>query len=285
MARQKDDETPLDLIARILAKKDTDKEFIAAQKQLPRLDINDFELKKHPEYDWVEIFDPKTSQKAGSFQWVPARIQDVGNILKQNIDPDDPHTFELPGHVMMDYPELEDQYKARGLGEQMYKKIEELTGKKVMPDTSLTDASLGLHKRAGLGQGFGSSNYSPDIKNAITAEAERLKGAGELSKRFSGSKAADVMYDKLKNHFHKIGLKDFKSIAPLLGKGLAAGASAGLSLGAEAADTESIGDPNEDRIIQGEVKSQQDIDRIQKSDVPKEIKLKALELYKKNNIY
>ena len=50
-------------------------------------------------------------------------------------------------------------------------------------------------------------------------------------------------------------------------------------------DASDAGDSNDDRIMRGEDKSRKDLANIEKSDVPKEVKLKALELYRKNNIY
>lgn len=79
----------------------------------------------------------------------------------------------------------------------------------------------------------------------------------------------------------------FKSIAPPIIGGLT---SAVMSGDASAAipglgEADSVGSSTDDRIMKGESKSAKDIAAIEKADVPKEVKLKALEMYRKNNIY
>jgi hypothetical protein len=80
---------------------------------------------------------------------------------------------------------------------------------------------------------------------------------------------------------------NFKSLAPPIIGGLATAAMTGDATAAipGLGDADNVGSSTDDRIMKGEDKSRKDLANIEKSDVPKEVKLKALELYRKNNIY
>jgi len=50
-------------------------------------------------------------------------------------------------------------------------------------------------------------------------------------------------------------------------------------------EADNAGDPNEDRLMQGESAQDQQLKKLQNADVPDHVKLKALELFKKNKLY
>ena len=67
-------------------------------------------------------------------------------------------------------------------------------------------------------------------------------------------------------------------------KSIAGVAAGGLSVAAEAADTEDVGGSTEQAALLREVDAQNQMKQIDEADIPKDIKLKALELFKKNKL-
>lgn len=91
-------------------------------------------------------------------------------------------------------------------------------------------------------------------------------------------KAKDVALRRLKK---MTGNKIYRSLIPLL----TGGAGLALSAASEASDAEELGNTSEQEALLREVDAQRDIKEIESSDsVPKDIKMKALELYKKNKL-
>jgi GNAT superfamily N-acetyltransferase len=224
MARNKD--INLDDLVRALEKQAEGN--VESQQKLSKLSLKDFELKHHPDLDQVEMIDPKTGKQAGSFQWVKEHIKDPSVVDPERYFGKGERRIPLDGFIKMDYPHVEPEYRGRGLGGQMYKHIEELTGKKIMPDTELSPSSLALQGKKGLGKSFGSDNYKPGIIKGI------LDSLGDTP---VNRKLAEQLYKDRKDDMMKAGLKGFKSILPMLGKIGAGAATAGLSLASEAADT------------------------------------------------
>lgn len=214
----------------------------------PKMSLEDVDLEAVeflvPEYQSYNINKKGTDEWIGNFQARPARIEvpETGGYV------------ELPDFITMDMPYLEQPYRRRGLGEQMYKKIEEATGKKIMPDTELSDYSAALHTKKGMGKSFGQKEYGPDILKSLTQSLNKL-GLAEPEK--VAKKAFDAMKEKIQSK----GVPEFKSILPLLGKGVAAGATGLASLASEAADTEEEGSADMEKLM----KLQEQDDKFRKS--------------------
>lgn len=201
----------------------------------PKMSLEDVDVIEDPEYQSFNINKKGTDQWIGNFGYRPARI-DV---------PETGGYVELPEFITMDMPYLERPYRRRGIGEQMYKKIEEATGKKIIPDTELSDYSAALHAKKGLGKSFGKKEYGPDILKSLTQSLNKL-GLAEPEK--VAKKAFDAMKEKIQSK----GVSEFKSILPLLGKGVAAGATGLASLASEAADAEEEGSKLEEDAMMRE---------------------------------
>lgn len=139
-------------------------------------------------------------------------------------------------------PELE----RKGIGRQIYAMAERDTGKKVLPDTMLSEKSSGIHNKYGLGKEFGLDDYEGAIKKGIAKRTEQ-NNLSELAPtkqgqiRFKGStdfipdwpeQAAKEGYEAYIDKVKKHGVKGIKSIAPILkpiGMGLSAAAALGYS--------------------------------------------------------
>jgi hypothetical protein len=190
----------------------------------PKMSLEDVDVIEDPEYQSFNINKKGTDQWIGNFGYRPARI-DV---------PETGGYVELPEFITMDMPYLEQPYRRRGIGEQMYRKIEEATGKKIIPDTELSDYSAALHAKKGMGKSFGKKEYGSDILKSLVQSLNKL-GLAEPEK------VAKKAYDAMKEKIQSKGVSEFKSILPLLGKGAAAAAGGFASLAAEAADSEEEG--------------------------------------------
>lgn len=79
-------------------------------------------------------------------------------------------------------------------------------------------------------------------------------------------------------------LSKVKSFAPIIGKGLAAGAGGALSLAAEASDSPEAGDILGQEALERDIAAERTQREIESAGVPKDVKLKALELFKKNRL-
>lgn len=137
---------------------------------------------------------------------------------------------------------IDPEIQRKGIAREIYKQAEIDTGKKIMPDLMLSDMSLPLHKKYGLGKEFGLSDYEEVIKRGLmkTADVHNQDYAGtlrEVGSPFSGYEMqetpplwppqfADQRYKSLKNFFKQLGLDKFKSVAPVVGP--AVGIAAGL---------------------------------------------------------
>lgn len=190
-----------------------------------KLNIEDFDIEHSPAHSQL-IIKEKNGKIIGRFPYRPSKIRVpelYDRIRKEKVF--------LPEHITMDYPNLEPEYRKRGLGEQAYKKVEEITGKKILPDTILTAHSSTLHEKKGLGKSFGKKEYGPGI---IQQVVEQLKKLGiddpEVTEKLSKS-----AFKQLQESIIDMGVTDFKSIAPILGKVGAAAAGGLASAGAEAA--------------------------------------------------
>lgn len=215
----------------------------------PKMSLEDVDIVEYPGHDSFNINKKGTDQWIGNFQARPARIY----------IPETKRYVEIPEFITMDAPYLEHPYRRRGLGEQMYKKMEEYTGKKLMPDVELTDYSAALHTKKGLGKSFGKAEYKDDIIKSLVKSLNKL-GLAEPEK------IAEKAYTKLRDTIRSKGVKEFKSVAPLLVKGAlvkgalekgATAAGAGLlSLAAEAADATEEGSELEEAAMMREREQQ-----------------------------
>jgi hypothetical protein len=137
---------------------------------------------------------------------------------------------------------IDPDVQRKGIAKEIYKQAQIDTGKKILPDQMLSDMSLPLHKKHGLGKEFGLSSYEEAIKRGLMkrADVHNAKYAGtleEVGSPFSGyemretpplwpTQYADEEYNRLKKFFNKLGLDKFKSVAPVVGP--AVGIAAGL---------------------------------------------------------
>lgn len=201
----------------------------------PKMSLDDVEVVPEPEFDSFNIANKNNKQWIGNFSYMPARI-DV---------PETGGYVQLPEFITMDMPYLEQPYRRRGIGEQMYKKIEEVTGKKILPDVNLSSYSSALHAKKGMGKSFGQAEYGPDIIKSLT---EKLSKLG-LS---NPEKIAKKAFEKMKEDIQEKGVTNFKSIAPLLAKGAGTAVAGLASLAAEAADAKDEGSTLEEAAIQRE---------------------------------
>lgn len=217
------------------------------QEKKSKLNIEDFDIKKFVDSQGggISLIDKETGETIGRFPYRNSRIDvpELYEYIKKE-------SVALPEHITMDYPKLEKQYRKRGLGEQAYKKIEEITGKKILPDTILSSGSSALHQNKGLGKSFGKQEYGPDIIRLVNAQLRKLGFEDpEIIERLSKN-----AFKTLKNTIVDAGVTDFKSVAPLLVKGGIAAGTGALSLAAEAAmegfDAESLNDnANANRLL------------------------------------
>lgn len=229
--------------------------------------LNDYILKKHTIDNAMELIDPVTNQVVGKFPWDQAKAYDYMDHGAES--------FPLDNLIKMKSPELNPDLQRKGLGEQVYSQIEKITGKTIIPDVDLTENAANLHEKKGLGKSFGSSNYKPKIIDSI------INKLGDSS---ANRLRAEKIYNVMKGEIVDSGVKGFKSIAPLLGKGLAAGAGGALSLAAEASDSPEVGDRLGQDALERDITANKQQNQIEKANAPKEAKIKALELFKKNRI-
>lgn len=165
------------------------------------------------------------------------------NILKY--DPNYPIEHQIPygrisAYLSEQNPEklitmsshLEPEIQRQGIARQLYKQAELDTGRKIIPDLMLSDKSMPLHRKYGLGNEFGLSNYEQVIKEGLTKKAEKqiMESAGKMKtigSPYEGYETIEIPpewppefaekgYNKVKRIFNKIGLDDFKSVIPFL---------------------------------------------------------------------
>jgi hypothetical protein len=215
------------------------------KEKLPKLNIDDFDILNRKDSDNVLLREKATGKIAGEFPYKNSKIY-VPELLGLRGQIDVP----LEGYITMSGPNLEPEFRQRGLGEQAYKKIEELTGKKILPDTVLSEYSSALHQKKGLGKSFGKQEYGLDIIKLVTDKLEQLGIKDPEIKQ----KLAKKAFDNFKKKMMSMGVTDFKSVAPILLKGSLAAGTAGLSLAAEAAEqafqSESLNDDaNANRLL------------------------------------
>jgi|LakMenE18May11ns_1017448.scaffolds.fasta_scaffold9829030_2 hypothetical protein len=150
-----------------------------------------------------------------------------------------------PDELITMSSQIEPEAQRKGIARQIYKQAELDTGKKILPDRMLSDMSMPLHAKYGLGNEFGLSDYEEVIKrglmkNANIYNATEAGKLAEVGSPFSGyelrempplwpEEYANKEYGKLKNLFNKIGLDKFKSIAPVLGPAAAIAGGLGYS--------------------------------------------------------
>lgn len=192
-----------DELADMLDQEERRKQF-EQNKNKPKLNLEDFIITKAKDRNQYDVIDPDTNKAIGHFPYYQSRIRDKDLIGLNQI--------QLPDYITTDYPFIEPEYQGRGLGKQMYKFLERETGKTILPDTSLSESSLPLHKSSGIGKDFGSSNYKDKIIQSIK------KQLGPES-----TELAEQLYEGLKNKIQKQGLTGFKSVAPILKTGGAVG--------------------------------------------------------------
>lgn len=226
----------------------------------PKLNIEDFDLVHSPEESTVFIKE-KNGKVIGKFPYMTSKINvpELHNYAnKQKV--------LLPENITMDYPNLDPEYRKRGLGEQVYKKVEELTGKKILPDSILSDYSSSLHEKKGLGKSFGQKEYGPDIIRQVSQQLNKL-GINDLELNEKLSKGA---FNRLKELIVDMGVPSFKSVAPVLGKVGAAAAGGALSLAAEAADSPDAGGGTEQASFLRQIDEQKRRDYALKNSSDKE---------------
>lgn len=166
----------------------------------PKLSLDDVRIEEDPKYNSFNVFNKETGEWMGNFTHRPARIE----------VPEAKSYVDVPEFITMDMPHLESKYRRRGIGEQMYKKIEQATGKKIIPDFDLSEYSAALHSKKGLGKSFGMSEYEGDFLKALT---NRLKSLSIADPESTAKKAFSAMKEKIQSK----GVPGFKSIAPLAG--------------------------------------------------------------------
>lgn len=206
-------------------------------KSKPKLNLEDFIITKAKDRNQYDVIDPDTNKAIGHFPYYQSRIRNKDLIGLNQI--------QLPDYITTDYPFIEPEYQGRGLGKQMYKFLERETGKTILPDTSLSESSLPLHKSSGLGKDFGSSNYKDKIIQSIK------KQLGPES-----TQLAEQLYEGLKNKIQKQGLTGFKSLVPFLGKVGTAAAGGLYGLAAEASDANEMQENLEQEALLREVDEQ-----------------------------
>ena len=91
----------------------------------------------------------------------------------------------------------------------------------------------------------------------------------------NASQAADFVRKRIPSTLSKV-----KSFAPIL----AGGAGLALSAAAEASDAPEAGDVLGQEALERDIAANKQEKKIQGSDVPDEVKMKALELFKKNRL-
>jgi hypothetical protein len=98
----------------------------------------------------------KDNKKASDFR----DLVDRGQIRSQ------PSEFAEDSLITMT-SELEHELQRKGLARAAYKDAENVTGRKIIPDKILTSKSADLHKKYGLGNEFGLSDYEPVFKEVL----------------------------------------------------------------------------------------------------------------------
>jgi hypothetical protein len=209
-------------------------QLLRQKEKPPKLNIDDFDILNTKSSDSVFLREKATGNIVGEFPYKNSKIY-VPQLHKLRGQMDVP----LEGYITMSGPHLEPEFRQRGLGEQVYKKIEELTGKKILPDTMLSDYSSALHQKKGLGKSFGKQEYEPDIIKLVSDKLDQL----EIKDPELKQKLAKNAFENFKKKMLSVGVTDFKSVAPLLVKGGIAAGTGGLSLAAEAAEQASESEP------------------------------------------
>ena len=167
----------------------------------------------------------KDNKKASDFR----DLVDRGQIRSQ------PSEFAEDSLITMT-SELEHELQRKGLARAAYKDAENVTGRKIIPDKILTSKSAGLHKKYGLGNEFGLSDYEPVFKEGVKDWADKHNKAypGGVIRTVQSStpdlylfdeiheppmwpeEVADIEYKKIKAIMKEYGMDKFKSIIPLL---------------------------------------------------------------------
>lgn len=192
-----------------------------------KLSIDDFILEPHPDYKDTMILKTKDGKVIGEFPWKKTSV-----LIPWEDNPNEFDSLYLDNHISMSNPKLDDEYIGRGLGTQVYKKIEQETGKTIVPDPSgLSDNSLNLHRKKGLGKEFGKKEYRPGIIEDIHNKLKNKWGYNDLK----AQAVAKRTFREFKDEIRDLGLRGFKSAAPYLVKGGIAASGGLLSLAAEAA--------------------------------------------------
>jgi hypothetical protein len=238
-----------------------------------KLDLNDFDIRYEPKDELFLIYD-KNDNYIGRFPYSTPkiRVRDTEDFLGNQLYP-------LPNYITMDVPRLKPEYQGRGLGEQMYKHIEKVTGKTILPDDMLSSAGKALHEKKGLGKSFGKKEYGPSI---IADLIKQIKESN-IYTNISDDKAKALATEAFENFSSRVrkNLPEFKSIAPLIGKTALIGAGGALSLGAKAAEeiasTDELGNDVDDAKL---IKER----NVKGSDLPENLKEEMLKEYNPINI-
>lgn len=151
----------------------------------------------------------------------------------------------------------------RGL-ESLSSEMEGLSKKGVLPkDLALDEYKSDIDNKL---LGNIDSRNAPSIMDNIIMQARKLPSAG---------KAAEFIKDNIPSSLSKV-----KSIAPFL----TGGAGLVLSAASEASDSPEAGDILGQDALERDIKASKQMKQIEGSDVSNEVKLKALELFKKNKL-
>lgn len=123
-----------------------------------------------------------------------------------------------PEELIVMTSDLEDEAQRKGIARKIYKQAELDTGKKILPDQSLSKMSAPLHAKYGLGKEFGLENYENVIK----------EGASKLPFNKYPEYVQDY-YDRIKRIMNAVGLDKFKSLVPFFKPAAAVGGAISYS--------------------------------------------------------
>lgn len=142
-------------------------------------------------------------------------------------------------------------------------------------------------QKEGYGKGItdvlesGNDDLYKLLRSDMTPNADSVYDLFNHSLYESLKEAGDSSYlQKLKSNIPKY-LSKVKSVAPVA---LTGGLGLAISGASEAADTEAMGGSEEQEALERDLAAHKQQKQIEQSDVPKDVKLKALELFKKNRL-
>lgn len=196
----------------------------------PKLDLKNFDVALTE--DSLLVMKKGTDELVGEFPFKKSEVIAGGR------------TVRLPDFITMDFPQVKENYRGKGLGEQAYKLVEELTGMTILPDTALSESSKALHTKKGMGKSFGMEEYGPSVIKSLTEKLKKMQVENP-------QEAAERAFSHLKTKISK-SIPEFKSVSPWLVKGAATAGGGLASLAAEAFDAEEEGSGQQESAMKRE---------------------------------